>query len=69
MTARGSNGHRPGPPPRTTDWAAFAYRPADSTPLLACARCGGRYFDDTEGHHAHHVVFGHQPRQPKGTSR
>lgn len=68
MTARDSNGHRPGPPPRTTDWAALAYQPDPRTPLLHCA-CGGAYLDDEPARQAHRTVFGHPPRQPKGTSR
>jgi hypothetical protein len=44
------------------DWAALEYRPAEGTPLLACRRCGGRYFDDREGRQAHDTVFGHHPR-------
>ena len=61
------NGHRASPPGRTTDWAAFGYRPDPRTPLLRC-RCGGAYLDDGPSRAAHRTVFGHQPREPEGDS-
>ena len=63
VTVRPSaNGHRPELPHRPADWDALGYRPAEGTPLLRCARCGGSWLDDEPGRAAHIAVFGHSPR-------
>jgi hypothetical protein len=35
--------------------------------VRSCARCKAYFVDDAAGHHAHRVVFGHQP-QIEGSS-
>ena len=39
-------------------------RQPDHSAGANCARCGGFFIDDADGHEAHRTVFGHEPSRP-----
>lgn len=58
---------RPRPLTATQRRMAAARRPPDGIPAAKCA-CGAVYLDYPDGHDAHDIVFGHQPRAPDPTT-